>query len=409
VRPLDDAVSVVLQSVDVGPSEQLGLREALGRVLAEDVVAPIALPPWTHAAMDGYAVRAADVSPGGSLKINELVVAGSVPTVGVTEGTATAVMTGTLMPEGADAVVVLEDTDGATEGIVQLSPTVSAGRHIRYAGEDVARGAQVLRRGATIEPAGVALLAALGVSTLKVSCRPRVGVLVTGDELVDPGTPLGEGQIYGSNAQALFAWVARSGGDAVDLGRVGDDETALGEALKRASSSADLVLTTGGASVGVRDMMGETVKSIGGTIDFWRVAMKPGKPVWAGRLGGGTRWLGLPGNPVSCMVGYLTFAHPWIRARLGDPEPALPRVEAVAHTPLRARPDRFHLVRVRLWEEHGQLQCGSAGAQGSGAMWSFAQADGIARIPPGPSVAAGERVEVQLLPSASGFRWSGRR
>ena len=407
MRSLDDAVTVVLQSVDVGPSEKLGLQEALGRVLAEDVVAPIALPPWTHSAMDGYAVRAEDVSSGGRLKINELVVAGSVPTIGVTAGTATAVMTGTLMPEGADAVIVLEDTDGSTEGTVQLSPTVSAGRHIRYAGEDVARGAQVMQRGDTIEPASVALLAALGVTTLKVSCRPRIGVLVTGDELVDPGVPLGEGQIYGSNDQALFAWVTCSGGDVVDLGRVGDDEVALAEALKRASSRADLVLTTGGASVGARDMMGETVKSTGGSVDFWKVAMKPGKPVWAGRLAGGTPWLGLPGNPVSCMVGYLTFAHPWIRTRLGDPKPALPRVEAVADTPMRARPDRFHLLRVRLWEEEGQVHCGLAGAQGSAAMWSFAQADGIARIPPGRSVAAGERVEVQLLPSASGFRWSG--
>jgi molybdopterin molybdotransferase len=403
---VEEAVARIRTEVPRQPAEEVPLSDALGRVLAEEVLAAGDVPPWDNSAMDGYAVRAADLHGARSdapvgLQLVGTIGAGQAATRPVGPGEAQAIMTGAPLPAGADAVVMVEDTDGARSGRVAVLRAPERGQHIRRAGSDVPRGSVVLAPGVTLGPAQLGLAAAVGRPTLRVARRPVVAVIATGDELVAPGRPLGPGQIWSSNQVALVAMIREAGADAIDLGVAGDAVDATVDALRRALAVADAVVTTGGVSVGAFDHVKEAHQQLGAAVDFWKVKMKPGKPLAFGRVRWGDRAVplfGLPGNPVSCLVNFAQFVRPWIRDALGDPSPFLPVIDAVAGEDLTDPPGRARLQRVRLVRGPGGWEAWSAGSQSSGALSGMARADGLLLIgatSAGP--VAGAPCRVQLL------------
>lgn len=400
--PVDDAVAHVVATVATMPVETVPVTGALGRVLAHDVVSPVDVPPWDNSAMDGYAVRAADLGDdGAALELLEVVPAGTMPTLAVGPGQATVVMTGAPMPEGADAVVCVEDSDGARAGTVHLSEGTRAGRYVRRRGADVVAGATVLTAGTVLTPARCGVLASVGLDTVEVRRRPRVAILTTGDEVQRPGAPLAPGAIHGSNHVVLAGIVAAAGGVPVDAGHVGDDPAALATALTDALAAADLVLTTGGVSVGDHDHVADVWDTLGIRTVFWKVRMKPGKPTRLGIIEVGGRSvpvLGLPGNPVSCAVQAHLLVHPWIRTSMGDPRPYLPMRSAVAGDDLRSRPGRARLERVTLDDTPDGLVARTTGDQSSGVLTSLARGQALLAIAPDdPGPCVGDVVRVLLL------------
>ena len=402
---VEEALARVLAATPAGGVERVFLSEASGRVLAEDLVATRMLPPWANSAMDGYAVRAADGRA--TRRVLETIAAGAVPRFPVEAGTASRIMTGAPVPDGADAIVMVEDT--ATEGEnVTITRAPRPGDHVRRAGADVSIGAMVLERGTVLTPAAVGLAAALGIPSLLVGVRPRVAVLSTGDEVVEPGFELGPGQIHSSNTHALAALVVQAGGVPVDLGNVRDDPVAIGEAFARAAA-CDVVVSTGGVSVGDFDHVKAV---IGGGVEFWRVAMKPGKPLAFGRVGGKPTF-GLPGNPVSCMVNFLQFVRPVLRTMLGDRAPFLPVLQVSLEGTLRRQPGRAEFVRVALTlGPHGLVARPAGGHQGSGNVLSMAHAHGFVLVDAAATEVSGV-VPVQvfdtsfLASSHAGYAWAG--
>jgi len=398
---VEEAQARILTQVSRQPLERVPLEASYGRVLGVDVRSPRDVPPWDNSAMDGYAVKAADTSADGvSLRINETIGAGEVGTVPVVAGTASAIMTGAPVPEGADAVVMVEWTDAAREGSVRITGEATPGLNIRRRGGDVSTGEVVLEAGQTLTPGQVGLVASLGMPTVEVRLRPVVAILSTGDEVVAPGRPLGAGQIYSSNNYALAGLVHEAGGIPRDMGNAPDDLDGLIAHL-RACLDADVVVTTGGVSVGVYDHVKEAYGALGASMDFWKVKMKPGKPLAFGRLSRDGREVplfGLPGNPVSCMVNFLEFVRPYLRTALGDPRPFLPVVDAIAGEDFRGRPGRLRLVRVRLSVADGSWVAHSTGTQSSGALQSMARAHGLMSIAPeAASPRERDPVRVQLL------------
>ncbi len=390
---VEGALSRILASVPAGSSERVSLADSYGRVLAEPVDAPVNLPPWANSAMDGYAIRAADLP--GRLRVIETIAAGRAPTCRVEPGTAARIMTGAPVPAGADAIVKVEDTQTFGDHVV-IEVAATVGQHIRTEGSDVRRGTRLLEPGKRISPGTAGLLASLGLATVRVACRPRVAILSTGDELVAPGGLLGPGQIYSSNNLALVGLVIEAGGQALDHGTVADDPVQLRARFAAAAEGADLVVTTGGVSVGDFDHVKDV---IGAGVEFWRVAMKPGKPLAFGQLLN-KPFFGLPGNPVSCMVNFLEFVRPVIRTMLGDPRPFLPVVDAVLSRPVKRAPGRVELVRVRLEpHEEGLVAHPAGGHQGSGNVRSMADAHGFALFDAEMSEVSGA-VRVQV------FDWS---
>ena len=315
-------------------------------------------------------------------------------------GTATAIMTGAPMPAGADAVVIVEHTNGSKEGIVKISRRAMAGEHIRQVGEDVQKGAVVLEAGDRLGPAQVGLVASLGFDAVEVVCRPQVAILSTGDEVVAPGGELGPGQIYSSNNHSLVGLVLETGCVPLDMGIARDNLQELTDILKRCLA-ADVVLTTGGVSVGAYDFVKEAFARIGAEMGFWKVRLKPGKPLALGKVvqnGRTTLLFGLPGNPVSCMVNYLEFVRPWLLQSMGVKKPFLPIVDALCDDDLSLRPGRWKALRVTLNERNGKYHCRSTGTQSSGVLTSMARAQGLLLVEPDvSSVRAGSSVRVQLL------------
>ena len=403
---VEEALARVLAHVPPNGVERVGLREAHGRVLAEVIAAPGELPPWTASAMDGFAVRAADVP--GELAVLETVAAGGVPRQVVGPATATRIMTGAPVPDGADAVVMVEDTEDLPGDRVRVRVGASPGQHFRPRGSEVPRGSVVLTPGRVLTSGALGLCAALGVPSVRVRIRPRVAILSTGDEIVEPGFPLGPGQIHSSNGHALAALVREAGGEPIDLGNAPDDPDAIAEAF-RAGLRADVVLSTGGVSVGDYDHVKGVLANLGVTMDFWRVAMKPGKPLAFGAIDG-TPIFGLPGNPVSCMVNFYQFVRPVLRTMLGDPNPFLPIVSATLLKPLSRKPGRPEFVRVRLFRAADEIRAEIAGHQGSAGVWAMSDAHGFALVPGDASVVSG-RIAVQvfdtsfLAGSEAGYRW----
>lgn len=395
---VEEAQARILADVALAAVERVPLREAYHRVLAGDIAAKVAVPPWDNSAMDGYAVRAADTNDGEvSLRLLETVGAGQVASQPVQAGTAIGVMTGAPIPDGADAVVMVEQTNGSTDGWVKVQGRASPQQHIRDRGDDIAEGAVVVRAGETLTPARVGLASSLGHQEVAVRRRPVVAVLTTGDEVVQPGQPLGPGQIWGSNAASLVGLSLECGAVPLDLGNAPDDLDATTAALRDAVVRADVVVTTGGVSVGQYDFVRDAVAAVGGGLEFWKVRMKPGKPLAFGHAGA-VPLFGLPGNPVSCMVNFLQFVRPWIRMHLGDPAPFLPVVRATCGEAVRVRPGRAQLIRVRLVVEDGVLVARSTGTQSSGVLTSMGAAHGFLLVGiDGSGAEAGDVVRVQLL------------
>lgn len=412
LEPLERYLADVLADVRPLPSEQVTLDDALGRVLAEDVVARSPLPGFANAAMDGYAVRAADTGTASTDAPAELdvlgeVAAGAGGTVEVRPGGTVRIMTGAPLPPGADAVVPVELTAGATDdGRVRFQRPVSPGQHVRRAGDDVAAGDRVATSGQRLGPAAVAILAAVGRATVTCHRRARVTVIPTGDELTPAGDALGRGALHDSNGPMLLALARTEGADAVRLRPVPDDPGALRAAITSAAEHGEVVLLSGGVSAGTRDHLPDVLADLG-TIRRARLAMKPGKPQVLGRVGD-CRVLGLPGNPVSSFVSFELFALPLLRSLHGRTDVQRPVVVATAGEDLRGSRDKRTFLRVRLEVDGDRLVARSAGGQGSHVLSTLTEADGLAEIPEElTDVPAGAPVRVRLLSDLAGTSRGG--
>jgi len=393
--PIAEARRRVLESIHPLDAEDVPLGEALGRVLAEDVVSEAAVPPFDGSAMDGFALPA---GAEGSLEVVGESRAGRPWTEPLEAGTAVRISTGAAVPDGTAAVVPVENvTEG--QGVVEVPPTPD-GAHVRLRGEDVQPGNVVLRRGAELSPPALGVLASVGRSAARCARRPLVAILATGDELTDPGTELAPGAIWSSNPVALAGQVVRAGGVVERTQSVPDDAQASRVAIGDALASADMVCVSGGVSVGPHDHVKGALRDLGVQESFWGVALRPGKPTWFGTLDGRDRRVlafGLPGNPVSAMVTFRLFAMPAIRALQGA-DPGAARAEAVLDEPVARHPRRDQAVRCRLTAAADGLHARPTGRQESHMLTSMLAADGLALITLGEGEApAGERVEVELL------------
>jgi molybdopterin molybdotransferase len=374
---LEDAQERLLARARLTHGEEVELEEALGRVLVDSAVhARIDVPPFDNSAMDGFAVRSADTP--GELRLAGEVAAGSGEPYLVDPGTAVRIMTGAPLPTGADAVVPLEDAD-ETDATVRV-PATESGRFVRRTGGDTAAGAEV-RLAGQLGPAAIAVLASLGIGTILARRRPIVAILSTGDELVAPGFPLRQGQIYDANAASLAAAVAEAGGQPDVLARVRDEASAVEEALKHACLGADLVVASGGVSVGRHDHVRGALERAG-NLDFWRIAVQPGKPLAVGELSGRTV-IGLPGNPVSALVTFELFVRPYIRATLGLVGDGRLHVRARPDAAIAKDHERRAFLRVSVRQEDGGLRARSAGDQGSAQLRPLADANGLLIVPEG--------------------------
>jgi molybdopterin molybdotransferase len=331
MRSVDEHRRVVAGLISARPPSPVVLSEALGLVLAEDVVAPLSLPVFDNSAMDGYAVRAEDVAAAGpdnpvALPVAEDIPAGRTDPLTLSPGTAHRIMTGAPMPTGATAVVPVEATDAGMP-TVRISSAPRPGQHVRKSGEDVTAGTRVLPAGQTVTPAVLGLVAALGLDRLTVVPRQRVLVISTGSELVAAGTALAPGQIYESNAVMLAAAVQEAGASVLDTATCGDDVEQFRGLLE--GRDADLVITSGGVSAGAYEVVKDAFPTDAGGVEFVKVAMQPGMPQGAGRTGGGCPIVTLPGNPVSALVSFEVFIRPALRAAMGMAKPDRPRRTAV--------------------------------------------------------------------------------
>lgn len=395
-----EALDRVLQGLPRVGSEQVALTAARGRVLGAPISAPRDVPPFRNSAMDGYAVRAADVASAGAgralrFPVLETVGAGSVASQPVRPGTVIRIMTGAPMPDGADAVVKVEDTAEAGDD-VEIHAAVNAGTNVRHPGEDMRANEGVLDAGRVLRPADIGLIASLGMSMLRVARRARVAILATGDELVDIGEPLGPGQIVNSNAYTLAAAVEEAGGEPICMGVVRDRPELIHAAFREAMA-ADMVLSTGGVSVGSFDYVRRILAEIGYEERFWKVAQKPGKPLTFG-LCGRVPVFGLPGNPVSSLVCFYLYVLPALRTMMGCGRIYLPNTEATLAEPLRTANGLTEFVRCSLEGSPDSYRARSTGTQSSGALRSLSLGDGLIVAPAeAGELAAGARVRVVML------------
>jgi molybdopterin molybdotransferase len=402
---VEEARRRVLEQVRPLAAEGVALAQALGRVLAEDVAAGEDLPPFDSSAMDGYAVAVPEAA---ELEIVGEARAGAPAGRRVEAGQAIVISTGAVIPEGAVAVVPVERTQPGGDRV--RVEAVAEGANIRRAGEDVRAGDTVLTAGTEIGPAEIAMLASLGCASVSCGGVPRVAIVVTGDELVEPGEPLAPGQIRNSNGPALAALASAAGAHVTAARRARDDREQTVAALRHALEDADVVCVSGGVSVGEHDHVKPALRELGVEEIFWGVALKPGKPTWfgaapAGSGGGGPKLVfGLPGNPVSAMVTFALFAHPALRALAGA-DPSRARVRARLDAPIRLSPKREQAVRVRLRATDDGWHANPTGAQGSHRISSMLGADALALVPAGEGeLGAGDLVHVEPLPRGTVHR-----
>jgi len=393
---LEDAQHKMLaQLTPITESLELTLPEAAGRITACAVTSPIDVPPFNNAAMDGYAVRLAEVASGQPLQVAGKAFAGAPFSGEWPAGSVIRIMTGAPVPAGCDAVVMQEETRLQDNNIVITAP-VNAGQNIRLTGDDIRAGHQVLAAGVRLGAAELPLLASLGIATVKVLRKLRVAIFSTGDELQPVGQPLAAGQIYDTNRFAISLMLHKLGCEVIDLGIIKDDPTALRSAFTEADRQADVVISTGGVSVGEADFTKSMLEELG-VISFWKLAMKPGKPFAFGRLA--NSWFcGLPGNPVSAVVTFYQLVQPLLATLTGQTASALPtRLRVRTATALKKSPGRLDFQRgVLRQNSQGEPEVISTGAQGSHVYSSFSQANCfiVLERERGP-VAAGEWVDVE--------------
>ena len=395
--PLEEARARIRNSIrPVMEQEQVALDQALGRILAEEILSPMDIPPHTNSAMDGYALPGSDLPDQGSVRL-QLIGTSSAghPFSGeLRSGQAVRIMTGAMLPEGADTVVMQEHVrrDG---DLVEIGAGHRAGQHVRNSGEDLARGQTVLAAGRRLTPADLGSLASLGFAELPLRRRLRVALFSTGDELRQLGEPLAAGEIYDSNRYTLHAMLSRLGVEIVDMGIIRDRRDAIEQAFQEAAASADSVITSGGASVGEADYISETLARLG-EVEFWKIAIKPGKPLAFGNVAG-RPFFGLPGNPVSAMVTFYQIVQPALQLQMGQAETTPLRLQVPCTTPLKKRPGRTEFQRgIMGYDDEGRLTVRNAGAQGSHILSSMSRADCFIVLPAANGgVEAGEIVEIE--------------
>jgi len=394
--PVKEALYRILEQIPRLGKERVGILEAQGRVLAEDIFSSQNIPPWDNSAMDGYAVRYFDIQEASPkkpvfLKVLSDLPAGRVFKGRIGPGEAVRIMTGAPLPEGADTVVPVEETAKA-DGNVKILASIPAGGNIRRAGEDVEAGDKVLEEGIVLRAPHAGMLASLRRSAIYVYQRPRVAVLSTGDELLEIDEPWQDGKIINSNSYSIAGQVLECGGQPLQLGIARDRREELAAKMKE-GLVADILITTGGVSVGDYDLVKGLLMEMG-QMNFWKVAMRPGQPLAFGRLSGKPLF-GLPGNPVSCMISFEQFVRPSLLKMAGFSRIFRPTLRAVLKEDLSKKTGLTYFVRCRLIEEGGRLFATTTGGQGSGILSSMVRAQGLVVLPAGKSTAQkGEVVSV---------------
>ena len=384
--------------------EQVALRSALDRVLASDIISPINVPAHDNSAMDGYALRGSDLDGGQAvtLKVVGTAYAGDAESAPVAPGQCLRIMTGAVMPAGCDTVIPQEFTASAGEGAIRFEAgVVRAGDNRRFAGEDLKAGNAALTAGATLRPAHLGLLASLGIAEVPVRRRLRVAFFSTGNELRSIGQTLDAGCVYDSNRYTLFGMLTRLGCDLIDMGVVPDDPASLEAALRTACESADAVVTSGGVSVGAADYTKQIMAQLG-DVAFWKIGMRPGRPMAFGKItsNGKSAWLfGLPGNPVAVMVTFIFMARGALMRMMGAADAPLPMLQARSEAPIRKKPGRTEYQRgIVSRDADGRAQVRITGAQGSGILRSMCEANCMVVLGDAQgSVAAGDLVDVLLF------------
>lgn len=396
----------------VTETEDVGVFDALGRVLAQDVVSPISVPPHDNSAMDGFAFDSAQLQTGQalSLRVAGTAFAGKGWSGTVAEGECLKIMTGAIMPAGLDTVVPLEFVKLDGDRVHIPADVVKAGDNRRFAGEDLMAGQPALRRGQTLGPAALGLIASLGLPTVRVFRRVKVAYFSTGDEILSLGEAPREGAVYDSNRYTVFGLLTRLGVEVIDMGVVGDQPALLEAAFRQAAAQADAIITSGGVSMGEADHTKLMMKQLG-DVAFWRIAMRPGRPMAVGRIpkrlngeagSAGAILFGLPGNPVAVMVTYLAFVRPALQRMMGSTgtEPVL--LKAHSLEPLRKKPGRTEYQRgIVTRSADGSLTVRTTGNQGSGVLRSMVEANGLIVLHHGQgNVAVGDEVDVMMFDGA---------
>lgn len=380
----------------IGETETVALEAALGRILARDLASGMDVPPHRNSAMDGYAVRGDDLPTEGvvELEVPGTAWAGDPFGQALEAGQAVRIMTGARMPDGADTVVMQEQVE-ATDTHVRIGTGHKIGQNVREAGEDLTRGQTVLGAGQRLGPAELGLLGSLGVARVEVKRQLRVGVFSTGDEVHRVEEPLPAGGIYDSNRYTLLGMLTRIGAEVIDLGVLPDDREVIERAMMDSAEHVDALITSGGVSAGARDFVREVLEDIG-QVGFWKIAIRPGRPLAFGRIGNAA-FFGLPGNPVAVMVTFYQFAQPALRVLMGEvmKNPA-PMLRIRTTSPLRKRPGRVEYYRAILSERDGEVTVAATGGTGSGLLHTMSDANCFIVLPhDAESVEAGERVRVQ--------------
>ena len=403
---VEEALDTILAQVRVLGTERVDILSSRGRVLAENIISALNVPPLDNSSMDGYAVRAGDVAgavPGHPVTLTVIgdLPAGYTARQAVGPGQALRIMTGAPVPEGADTVIMQENTSSQGSAVA-IRQGEKAGVNIRRAGEDIKQGALLFPAGTFVRPAHIGIMASIKRAMVSVYQRPRVAILSTGDELVDIDGDLGQGKIVTSNSYSLMSLVAEAGGTPVMLGIARDTKDALRERLLE-GLHADIIISSGGVSVGDYDFVKDVLQELGADMKFWKVLMRPGQPLAFGVIGGRPAF-GLPGNPVSAMVSFEQFVRPAMRKMSGYKKLFRPLLEAVAQEDVPAKPGRKFFVRCRLKRVDGAWQATTTGEQGSGILMSMAEASGLMVVPETTGrIKAGDRVMVQVLDPELGY------